>query len=535
LWILSSVQPAQAVFDGVVGTGSPASCTQAAFDSVLDAIQTNGGGTLTFNCGGAAAIVFSSAKSIPEIVFIDGGGLVTLSGGNSTRLFEVTATGSLTLRNIVLTNGVHPLEGGAILNQGELSLENTTIRNSLASGANSAGGAISTYGILVVNGSLFENNAAPSGGAIYVPATTNLVISDSTLRNNQANGQIGAGEGLGGAIYIETPSALTIHHTRFENNIAEVGGAIHSPVSPSTVTIDQGSLLDGNIAQTGSGGAVFSNGSVFVERSAFTNNSAVGLGGGIFNQNGSLTVSEVVFQDNSSGFTGGGIANLSSTNLVVVSTTFEGNHAAYRGGGLYSSVSTPTLNNITFVRNSAGSGGGGGMMLVSGQYDLVNVTFSANTTTTSGGGIRLDTGTVNLTNVTFYQNSAPSGGAIHRDAGTFNLKNVILEQGPQGGNCSGGVPVSLGFNLSSDSSCGLLQPGDIQSTPAKLLPLGYYGGTTKTHLPSVNSPALNNGTQSGAPLVDQRGQPRPFGLAHDIGAVERQVRDEKVYVPVIWR
>jgi predicted outer membrane repeat protein len=498
-------------------------------------VQSNGGGTLSFNCGGTASIVFTAAKSITEIVFIDGGSLITLSGGNSTRLFEVTNTGSLTLRNIVLSNGVHPLEGGAILNQGELSLDRVTIRSSFTSGASSAGGAISTYGILVVNSSLFENNTAPSGGAIYVPATTNLAISDSTLRSNQATGATANGDGLGGAIFMEFPSSLTIHHTRFENNVARIGGGIHNAVSPSAISIDQNSVLDGNIASEGSGGAVFSKGTLVVERSAFTNNSATGLGGGIFNQNGSLSVNEAVFQNNSSGYTGGGISSLSSTSLVVTGTTFEGNFASYRGGGLYASLSTSTLNNNTFVRNSAASGGGGGMMVVSGLNNLVNVTFSANTSTTAGAGIRVDTGTVNLTNVTFYQNSAPNGGAIFRDAGTINLKNVILEQGPQGGNCGAPGPVSLGFNLSSDSSCGLTQPGDLQNTATKLLPLNYNGGPTQTHLPSAGSPAINTGTQAGAPAVDQRGQPRPFGLAHDMGAVERQAREERVFLPSLHR
>lgn len=534
--IFFSVRPVKAAFNGVVGTGSPGSCTQAAFNSVLDAVQSNGGGTLSFNCGGAASIVFSNAKSITEIVYIDGGNLVTLSGGNGTRLFEVTNTGSLTLQNIVLSNGIHPLEGGAILNQGELSLDKVTIRNSLTSGPGSAGGAISTYGILVINGSLLENNSAPAGGAIYVPATTNLVISDSTLRNNQATGQTVNGSGLGGAIFLNAPSSLTIHHTRIENNTASIGGGIYNATSPSAISIDQNSILDGNSATTSSGGAIYSKGSLFVERSTLSNNTAAGLGGGIFNQNGSLIVSEVVFQNNSSSFQGGGIANLSSTNLVVTNTTFDGNHAAYRGGGLHASLTNPTLTNLTFVGNSAGNGGGGGMMLGAGQYNLTNITFSANTTIQAGGALRFDTGTVNITNVTFYHNAAPNGGAIYRDAGTINLRNVILEQGAQGGNCAGITTlVSIGFNLSSDSSCGLTQTGDKQDTSAMLRPLAYNGGTTRTHLPSAGSPAIDAGTQLGAPTVDQRGQPRPFGLTHDIGAVERQALEDRVFLPFLIR
>lgn len=532
--IVISFQPARAVSDGVVGTGSPASCTQAAFDAVLDVVQSNGGGTLSFNCGGAALIVFSGFKTITEIVIIDGGNLVVLSGGNSTRLFAVTDTGSLTLRNIDLTNGVDPLEGGAIFNQGELSLENVSISDCFTSGASSAGGAISNYGILVINSSLFEFNTAPSGGAIYVPAITNISITNSAFYNNQATGLTGDGEGLGGAIFMELPSSLSIHQTRFFNNTAKNGGGIYTAVSPSSISIDQGSELKGNKALDGFGGAVYSKGSVFVERSTFSENSAVGLGGGIFSNTGSLIVSEAVFINNVSNFVGGGIAVLTSTNLVVVSVTFEGNSAVYRGGGIYAVSNTPTLSNITFVRNHAGDGGGG-LMMVGGLYNLVNVTFSENTATATGGGIRLDTGTVNLTNVTFYQNSAAVSGAIFGDSGHLNMKNVVFEKGLQGKNCGGIGLTSLGFNLSSDSSCALTQPGDQQNMPSKLLPLAGYGGATRTHMPAAGSPLINAGTQAGAPVVDQRGQPRPSGAAHDIGAVERQPTDVRVFLPLIIR
>ncbi|HQV70440.1 MAG TPA: hypothetical protein PL141_11230, partial [Thermoflexales bacterium] len=65
---------------GVVGNGSPASCTEAAFNAAL-----NGGGNVTFNCGGAPkTIVLTSYKQIGANTVIDGAGLITLSGGNTT-------------------------------------------------------------------------------------------------------------------------------------------------------------------------------------------------------------------------------------------------------------------------------------------------------------------------------------------------------------------------------------------------------------------------------------------------------------------
>ena len=44
--------PARAA-DAVVGSGSPASCTEIAFDTALNTVQLSGGGTISFNCGAA--------------------------------------------------------------------------------------------------------------------------------------------------------------------------------------------------------------------------------------------------------------------------------------------------------------------------------------------------------------------------------------------------------------------------------------------------------------------------------------------------
>jgi hypothetical protein len=72
--------------DRVIGTGTPQSCTSAA---VVAAVAQ--GGVITFDCGPDPVTITmtETAKIVnntgPEIV-IDGGGLVTLSGGGSRRI-----------------------------------------------------------------------------------------------------------------------------------------------------------------------------------------------------------------------------------------------------------------------------------------------------------------------------------------------------------------------------------------------------------------------------------------------------------------
>src|SRR6059058_1556575 len=77
-------------FACVVGTGTSASCTEVA----LDACLPGGGsfnGTMTFACGGAASITVTSAKTISADTTIDGGSVISISGGGTVQVFVVNS------------------------------------------------------------------------------------------------------------------------------------------------------------------------------------------------------------------------------------------------------------------------------------------------------------------------------------------------------------------------------------------------------------------------------------------------------------
>jgi hypothetical protein len=61
--------------------------------------------------------------------------------------------------------------------------------------------------------------------------------------------------------------------------------------------------------------------------------------------------------------------------------------------------------------------------------------------------------------------------------------------------------------------------GDTFTDP-KLGPLADNGGPTLTMALLPGSPAIDAGDTAAAPPIDQRGIPRPFSLAADIGAFE---------------
>ena len=101
LLLAARARPAAAF--GVVGDGTPSSCTEAALRQAIGR-----GGLVTFDCGGPATIRLVSHTEIAiddEPTIIDGGGLITISGDNATTIFSVAPQNELQLHNITLSNG----------------------------------------------------------------------------------------------------------------------------------------------------------------------------------------------------------------------------------------------------------------------------------------------------------------------------------------------------------------------------------------------------------------------------------------------
>ncbi|MCW5783054.1 MAG: tandem-95 repeat protein [Nitrospirales bacterium] len=145
---------------------------------------------------------------------------------------------------------------------------------------------------------------------------------------------------------------------------------------------------------------------------------------------------------------------------------------------------------------------------------LTNVTISGNTAVNEGGGIWTEN-PITIMNSTIAFNTAPIGGGVYdKDGMEITLTNSILHN--PGSPNSYGTLISGGTNIDSDGTAGLGDPLDGQDPI--LGGLADNGGPTWTHALLAGSPALNAGTTSGAPAVDQRGLTRD--AAPDIGAYE---------------
>jgi hypothetical protein len=105
-------------------------------------------------------------------------------------IFTIASGINITIINLTLTNGTSWQDGGAIHNNGTLSIDNSTFTNNTAS--SSSGGAIDNYGTLSVDNSTFTNNTAnyDYGSAINNENGGTLIVNNSTFTNNTASNQI---------------------------------------------------------------------------------------------------------------------------------------------------------------------------------------------------------------------------------------------------------------------------------------------------------------------------------------------------------
>ena len=504
LVLFSPASPAGAA--GVVGTGNPASCTEAALDAALA-----GGGFVSFNCGGAHTISITSEKTISVNTQINGSGLITLDGGGTTRIIVVDSGVSLSLSNITLANGFHDEEGGAVLNDGStVTVSNSSFTDNFA---DDAGGAIANIGgSLSVTSSQFEGNSATFGGGISSAnesiALTAPIVAE--IADGIAEGASASPEELA-ELAAATAQNLSAVSAELENSTTA------GEMVMTTLTIDS-STFSGNNDVTFGGGVASISGTTSITNSTFSDNFDVVFGGGVASLGGTTTITSSIFSGNNDIAFGGGVTSIDGTTTIAAST-FSGNYDIAFGGGVASIGGTATLEFSTVNGNFVGAWGGG-VLTLGGTMNITNSTLSGNSAA-FGGGVSTLGGRTNITNSTLSANSAGSGGGIHNDDDDTTILGSIVadNNASSGANCVLDDPLSsLGHNLSDDATCTFTEPTDLENTAAGLAPLGNYGGPTQTHHPFASSAAVDSSIC--VTPTDQRGVVRPQGLDCDRGSVE---------------
>lgn len=251
--------------DTVIGNGTPESCTSAAFVAAVAS-----GGTITFDCGSAPTTITleETAKVFNKTprtdIVIDGGNIITLSGGDNKRILYMNTCDEdqgwstshcndqdhprLTVQNLTFVHGnasgLEPSGGGAIYARGGRfkALHSKFYNNKCdAEGPDVGGAAIRTFSQsedlpvyivdIVFGGTEELGNTCSNGGGLSSIGVSYTVIN-SVFSHNSATGY-GAnparedtpGGGSGAAIYNDGNTfQLKLCGTQIHDNTAIEGG-----------------------------------------------------------------------------------------------------------------------------------------------------------------------------------------------------------------------------------------------------------------------------------------------------------------------
>lgn len=498
------------------------------------------GGAVTFATN--ATIHLTNTITVATDTILDAGGHeVTISGGGQVQLFIFEAGTTNTLSGLTLANGVAGtnLNGGAIANAGNLTLDNCVVTNNRTLAGR--GGAIYNSGELNLVNSRFVSNSAYGGngidgttnsaatggragmgGAVYTRTGTLVVTNCEFLSNRSIGGDGGAGwMWQGGA-----PEGWDYDGGAGEglNDFSGTGGGAGGQTQNYTLVGESWTSGGRGGGGAGFGGAIFAGaGNMFCSGTLFSNNvvqagqgaqNGTVFGGGIF----SAGITELVdcsLKDNQAlgaagvPATGAGIGSWGGT-LLLSNCTVSGNQAlgqetfagSAQGAGLWCENTTATIVQSAIYGNRAIGG--------NGYSTRDSVGFWAGTpgATGEGGGIFLaSTATMALTNVTISMNEAKGGRGIPDGPG---------QSGAQGGSafgggiCNNGAVTLVNVTIASNTVTAVAETNEMFAFPVG----DAKGGGIETLSHVANLTLLNTliagngGTSSG---------PDGYGAAMSLG------------------
>ena len=387
---------------------SPLSSLQALIDA-----NTNGTLNLTYGFSyleNHDSAIKDTGVVISKDITLNGNGVI-IDGANVSRLFTVADGVTLTLNNMIITNGAAEKGAGVYVNSGAKLMADSV--------------------------NFINNTAVKRGGAIY--SEGNVLVGDCLFDSNDITFRTANDDNGGAAIY-NLNGVLTVYRSNITNNLKNI--TIRSG--------NNGDLLVGVVVTTGD---------TFIIDSYFANNT--GSWGGAISSLGymntnpyTLNVIDTTFEGNNATF--GGAIFVESSNLKVDNCTFENNKGVgvgstgtsnTQGGAIvvFPTGASADISDSTFIGNSANMGGAVSFAGVDGDTTVDNCTF-INNAANDGGAVYLWTqgdATVTVENSEFEGNTAGWGSAISTD-GTLKLSNnTISGDATAIGNWAGSITSEL--------------------------------------------------------------------------------------------
>ncbi len=414
------------------------------------------------------------------------------AGTANFRLFDVGVGSSLTLRGVTLVNGYAEGgsslfgggalgAGGAIFNQGTLTLDRCTLTGNTARGGQGgldyAGGRAG--GGVGANAS--DSGGGPNGGAAGADNFTADGNGDAG-----ANGGFGGGGGAGGRAF---GAGNGNGGNAGNGGFGGGGGWRGSGHGTGAYGVGGNGGFGGGAGPGASAGIPgFGGGIAFGTPSGY-GGAGAGMGGAIFNDAGTVTLTNVTLSAN--------IANGGANGYI-----HAGRGSGF-GGAIFNYAGTLTLDFVTLSGNnvaagaigSAGSADGGAIYSL-GDSDAA-CSDGGNTCTTSGNA-----------SVTMNHSIASNSTAGANDV----IINAINGGNSTGSGAYNAIGAATGFTA-SNAVLGTLSLG--------ALPATLTGGLADVMVPQTGSAAINGaGVGPCSRTTDQRGIARPQGTACDVGAVE---------------
>jgi len=271
--------------------------------------------------------------------------------------------------------------------------------------------------------SVFENNEAPDGGAIFADGS---VVADFKIQrnhfiNNRAVDNVN-NNAAGGALYGKNIAlgSLLIEQNLFQHNEADFGGAIYLNDANDIIEINRNRFY-GNLANDRAGAIYFAalaSGQTYAtERNVFLNNVSDGLGGAIY------------------GFGAGGLT------VVILNSTFAMNYAN-EGGAIATIGGNIQVKGSTLAHNAAVTAGAQAYQLNGGTVAFAKSILAYGQLTNNCSG-----------NILAHLDNIDDDGSCGFDA---NDGNIVADPKLSGlveyANANPDIPTLLpGFELTADS------------------------------------------------------------------------------------
>lgn len=463
-------------------------------EAVAAAEATAAADTIKFDPALAGLLTLTAGQiDITETLTIIGGGKITLSGNDTTRIL-VVEDGDPAKDRPLTVSGLRFVEGRANAAAGQ------------------SGGAISSTEGLKIIDCVFDGNTGALGGAVYVNAQGGTVgIVRSHFTDNTATV-------VGGSLWAGSEKGITITDSVFADSVAKTGGGAYvAGIAVGAKVTIAGSTFAGNTANGvgGVGGGLAIDGAeeggkfskLAISNSRFIDNAAP-EGGGLFIAEGDFALSGLLVSGNTATNGGGGLfVGIATRAVSVTKSVFADNTASGAGGGggilFDADVAvglSATISATQIIGNQATGGSGGGVRALDtgGKITITGSLISGNTASSQGGGIAIhqndstDPVIVTLTGNTISGNNANNAGGLS----LFRYGDFVLSKNVVSGNSVTNTVGGVSFDVVGDVTFTNNQVVGNRATSG-IGGMDFVAGTNSTFKESGNVIAHNEGGETG--------------------------------------